>query len=456
MIIHPEAIKILQILNKRTNDAFVVGGCVRDMLLNQEPNDWDITTNVHPQLVMSIFSSEGYKTVPTGLKYGTVTVISPTTNEKFEITTFRCDGDYSDNRRPDTVKFSNELKDDLNRRDFTMNALAANKEGEITDLFGGLLDIENKILRCVGNPQLRFEEDALRLLRAIRFAITLQFTIQNDTARAMSNNLELLREISIERIQAEFNKILLHNKYKMCPDLPLKTLWQWGFMDYIIPELNDAFNCEQDNPFHIFNVGEHICKSVFEITPELHLRLAMLFHDIGKPATKTVDAQGVGHFYGHAEWSAKLAGDILRRMRYDNKTIDKVIALILNHDKEIGLNKKNVRKYMSSLGEDAFRDLLTVKEADILAQNPIFYGDRHMHYEMLKNIADEIIKDEECISKDDLAINGKDLINEFGLKQGKLIGEIIDYVLDAVVQNPYINTKTELFEIVKNKYIINA
>ncbi|MEW9093753.1 MAG: CCA tRNA nucleotidyltransferase [Clostridiaceae bacterium] len=422
-------------------EAYVVGGCVRDSLLDKTPNDWDITTNALPKEVIDIFRSLGYKVIETGLKHGTVTVVI--NDENFEITTYRIDGIYSDGRHPDNVNFTRSLKEDLARRDFTINAMAYNSKEGLIDYFGGLYDLKEKVIRCVGIPHNRFSEDALRIMRAYRFAGQLGFNIEEEALTAILELKENLKNISIERIREELNKIMIS-------DMSIFFgLYKHGILKVILPELEVCAGIKQDNPYHIYDVYDHSIYSAINIESKLHLKLTMLLHDIGKPECKTTDKQGIDHFYNHNEVSATKAEQILKRMKYDNKIIEKVVTLIKYHDREIS-GSKSIKKLLNLIGEESFKDLLKVKIADMQAQNLDFYKER---YDKLVNIEEKlnrIIETKECFTIKDLAINGKDLIN-IGIKQGKEIGDILNHLLDIVLENPEMNTKEKLIEIIKIK-----
>lgn len=432
---------ILDKLNDNNYEAYIVGGAVRNSLLKIPVKDWDITTNAKAEEVMKIFKSLNKQVIETGLKHGTVTVMSD--NIPIEVTTFRIDGEYSDGRHPDKVTFTSNLKEDLSRRDFTINALAYNNKDGLIDCFGGTQDLQNKIIRAVGNPSKRFNEDGLRMLRAVRFSAQLGFDIEEETRLAIENNHILIKKISKERVQEEINKILISDNSEY-----IFKLHEYGLLQDIIPELADCFQCPQDNPYHIYNVGEHIIKSLKHIDKVLHLKLAMLFHDIGKPLCKTSDENGVGHFYGHGELSKVMVVNILKELRYDNNTISKVSDLVFYHDGEIADTKKSVKKWLNKVGEDIFRDLLKVKEADIMAQNPIFYDKRHDKLQRVNLVLEDVINSKECFDKKTLALDGNDLI-QLGFKQGKAIGIIIDKLVELVLDNPELNSKEGLLGMVK-------
>ena len=427
--------------------SYMVGGCVRDVILNKIPHDWDITTSATPEQIKSVFQHT-LNVIDTGIKHGTVTLMMnyamDTSNVySVEVTTFRVDGKYSDNRRPDEIKFTDSLVKDLSRRDFTINAMAYNSDEGLVDPFFGLGDVNSKVIKCVGNPNERFQEDALRMLRAVRFSAQLGFEIDKYTAHAIHDNYSLISNVSVERISQEINKILWSNPLEMY------TVDYYKLLDNVMPELNICFWTNQDNPYHCYSVGKHLIHSAKAMENNLCLRLTMLLHDIAKPQCKTIDENGNGHFYGHAEESSKMATEIRRRMRYDNLTIMRVRDLIFYHDVEIQDNRKSVRRWLNKIGEETFRELLKVREADIKAQSQEYYQTRHDKLERIKIILEEVLKDNECFSKKDLAINGTDLI-KMGYPEGKQIGKIINKLVEMVLDNPELNNRDTLIEIIKS------
>lgn len=428
-------IEILNIFKKNGYKAFIVGGCVRDILVGKKPEDWDISTSAKPNEVKELFN----KTYDTGIKHGTVTLIFNA--QKYEVTTFRKEGKYINSRRPKNVYYTDDLHIDLARRDFTVNAIAVDIEGNILDIFNGVSDISDKIIRCVGNPDERFSEDALRLLRAIRFSCQLDFTIETSTFRALKKNSKLISNISFERIRDEFNLILLSNNIQK----GIYLLRESNILNYIMPELDKCFSTEQNHPYHLYNVGDHILKSVSNIDKSIVLRWAMLLHDVGKPLCKTTDKKGISHFYGHSEKSVTLANNILTRFKLDNKSKDKIITLIKYHDKKVFPTPKSVKKNLRLLGRGVFWDLVKVREADIKAQNPIYLKEREKLLNDVISIYNKIIKDNECFTIKDLNINGNDLIKA-GFKEGKNIGDILNRLLNLVIENPELNKKELLLE----------
>ena len=349
---------ILEKLQASGHEAYVVGGCVRDALLGREPHDWDITTSALPQEVKKVFT----RTVDTGLKHGTVTVMIG--REGFEVTTYRVDGVYEDGRHPKEVTFTPNLREDLQRRDFTINAMAYSPAGGLVDLFGGREDLENGIIRAVGDPMQRFSEDALRIMRAVRFSAQLGYEIEPGTFHAAQTLAPTLNRISSERIRDELEKTIMSDR----PDY-LRKAREAGITRQFLPEFDLCMETPQVNPHHCYTVGEHTLKGLTLIRRDKILRLTMLFHDIGKPASRTTDEKGIDHFYGHQEKSADMALDILKRLKYDNNTIRQVTTLVRYHDLAVRLTAPKVRKAVVKVGEDLFPLFLEVKQADLLAQS---------------------------------------------------------------------------------------
>ncbi|MBQ4275370.1 MAG: CCA tRNA nucleotidyltransferase [Lachnospiraceae bacterium] len=431
----PENVKnIIEELNKAGYEAYAVGGCVRDSILGRVPNDWDITTNAKPLDVKSIFR----RTVDTGLKHGTVTVLIG--KEPYEVTTYRIDGEYEDSRHPKEVSFTSDLKEDLLRRDFTINAMAYNDTDGLVDIFGGMEDIEAKVIRCVGEPKERFSEDALRLLRAIRFAAQLGYNIEEKTYEAIKELSPTLKNISAERIQAELNKILVSDNPSM-----LKTAFETGLTAQFIPELDLCFNTVQNNPHHCYNVGDHIIKAIESIEPEKTLRLTMLLHDIAKPQCKKTGEDGIDHFHGHQIKSSEMAVEILRRLKYDNDTIDKTKRFVKYHDERLEAGTKIMRRAMNRIGADAFPDIFKVWVADVSAQSDYQREEKFARIERNKSDYEEIIAKNECVTLKDLAVTGRDLINA-GMQAGPALGEVLDQMLKDVIEEPEHNNKEYLLK----------
>ena len=431
--------KAIDILESRGFEAFLVGGSVRDYLLGKEPVDMDICTNALPEQVREVFEWKGHRVIDTGLKYGTVTVLikedSKEENSPYssiEITTYRIDSDYTDNRRPDNVEFTGVLSEDLARRDFTVNAMAYGNQRGIVDPYGGQEDLEKGIIRCVGEPEQRFREDTLRILRALRFASVLDFSIDEATYKAMLSQKEALRHVSEERIASELMKLL-------CGKAVKSILTEYiDVLAVPLPELAPMKGFDQNNPHHIYDLLMHTAASVEAIPPIPHLRLAMLLHDVGKVKTYTEDAKGIGHFYGHQSVSVEIAKEILKRLKLDNNTVEKVIPLIKYHDSTIEANKKSVKKWLGKLTPEIFFDLLEVKRADSMAQSPHYAGRRKILPE-LRALAEEVLRDKECFSLKTLDINGGDLI-ALGFREGKEIGLILQRLLDGVIDGRLENT----------------
>ena len=434
----PEKVNtIIHTLQEHGFEAYAVGGCVRDSILGRVPDDWDITTSATPLETKALFS----RTFDTGIEHGTITVLID--KDAFEVTTYRVDGKYEDSRHPSEVTFTRSLSEDLLRRDFTINAMGYNDKEGLVDIFGGMQDLENKIIRCVGNANARFGEDALRILRAVRFAAQLGFEIEAETKQAIKALAPTLANISAERIQVELIKMLVSPN----PTL-MRTAYELGITKVILPEFDEMMVTSQETPHHKYNVGEHTLKAIEYIRADKVLRLAMLFHDIAKPLMKTVDENGVAHFKMHDIKGSELTKQILRRLKFDNDTMNKVVRLVQYHDYRMPAEPKNVRKAMNKIGEDLFPYYLEVREADTLAQS------EYLQEEKLQNIRDvrlcyeEILAKKECVSLRTLAITGTDLI-ENGMKPGKEIGTILNKLLELVIDHPEYNTKETLLEIYK-------
>ena len=434
---------ILDKLTENNHKAYIVGGCVRDILLNKTPKDWDITTSATPEEVTRIFK-EDYTVIPTGISHGTVTII--TDDDAYEITTFRIDGKYSDKRRPDNVEFTSSIEEDLSRRDFTINAMAYNPIEGLIDPFDGRQDIQDNIIRCVGNPIDRFDEDPLRMLRAIRFSGRLGFTISQETFDAIINKHTLIEKISSERINKELSEILI-NDFSKTHILMLLS----GLTQVILPELANCLGVKQVNPYHKYDVYEHSVYTLSHIPQTLYLKLTMLFHDLGKVSTKITDELGIDHFYGHAKVSAYMALRILKRLKYDNNTISKVFTLIKYHDAEIHPTIKSVKRWLNKLGEDVLRDLIKVKFSDMKAQSKFSYENKWHKLTAISILLNQVIAEQSCFSKKDLAINGNDLI-KLGIPQGKCIGKVIDILVELVIDNPDMNNKESLTEYALKLY----
>jgi len=432
---------IIEKLNLCGFEAFIVGGCVRDSLLGRVPYDWDITTNALPTEIKKIFE----KTYDTGIKHGTVSVAIG--NECIEVTTYRIDGEYSDFRRPDSVQFTSSLKEDLARRDFTINAIAYHPKEGLVDYFGGLKDLESCLIKAVGNANQRFQEDALRMLRAIRFSAQLGFIIEKATLDAIIRNSNLISNISNERIRDELNKILISPN-----PMYFDFLYQTKLLEHIIPEFTSCYHTQQNNPYHVYNVAEHTMHTVKYVKNSSILRWTMLLHDIGKPLKKTTDTNGIDHFYGHQQTSEELANGILNRLRFDKETIKKISKLIFYHDLDINDNEKAIRKVISKVGEDSFIELLEVQKADAMGQNRIYLDKRILKLDNIKKIYNDIINSNQCLNIRDMAINGNDLIL-IGMQPGIDLKNMLNYLFECILENPELNDKQKLIDLAKRRFL---
>ena len=412
------------------------GGAVRDSILNRPVHDWDICTSATPSEMLEIFKDK--KIIETGLQHGTVTVVVD--GEPYEITTYRIDGIYSDNRRPDTVTFTDKLVEDLRRRDFTINAMAYNDEEGLIDPFNGMEDIKYKKISCVGRAEDRFGEDALRILRAIRFAAQLEFAIMPGTDWEIHKQYKNLENISIERINSEFCKIASSDDF--CVELLLYK----DVFSLFIPELKDMFDFPQNNPWHIWNVFGHTIHAVeYCDSDDLVVRLAVFFHDFGKPHSYQDGKDGIRHFKGHGKVSADMTDSIMKRLRFDNETRNNVVELVYYHDATFEAGKKYVKRWLNKIGEKQFRRLLQVKKADNKAQNLELSSDRIKELSEIEALIDEVLQEDECFSLKDLAVNGKDLIG-VGYKAGKELGNTLNKLLQLVIDGDCPNEKEKLLQ----------
>jgi len=433
---------IINELYKNKFDAFIVGGCLRDLLLNLEPKDYDIATSAKPDNVMSLFN----KTIPTGIKHGTVTVVI--NNNNYEVTTFRTEGDYLDNRHPSSVDFVTDIREDLSRRDFTVNALAYNDKLGLIDYFNGINDLKNKIIRCVGHADKRFKEDALRMLRAIRFSCQLGFKIENKTFEAIINNANLIKNISKERIRDELCKILISSS----PSKGIDMLQKTGLLEFIIPELNLLVNYSPLSIKHNRDVFGHTLKVMDNLEGNnLTLMLAALLHDVGKLNTLTLEADGVYRFPKHNVEGSVMSKKILRDLKFDNYTVNSVSKLI-EHHLVLQVNymptRYEIKKYLLEVGEDIVYLLFELQKADIRAlDNPKPFLKK---VDYIKDTVKDILSNKEPLYIKDLVINGEDLIKEFNIPRGKLIGDILNHLLDEVLKNPDLNNKENLLSLSRN------
>ena len=423
----------INLLQSAGFEAYAVGGCVRDSLLGKTPNDWDITTSAKPEDMKSVFAD--FHCIDTGIKHGTVTVVID--GEPLEITTFRLDGEYEDNRHPKSVTFTSDLGADLGRRDFTVNAMAYSKKTGTVDLFGGQNDLKNKIIRCVGDPDRRFNEDALRILRALRFASALDFEIEEKTAQSLLKNCALLGNISEERIAKELLKLVCGKGAKRILTDFAPVLFE------ILPELQPMYKNSHDNPHHCYDIYEHTLIAVESIDPEPTLRFAMLLHDCGKPAVKKFDENGVAHFYGHQRISAEISAQILARLKVSNKFRDEILFLVSNHDRwELYENTEKMPRYLSKFGLDGVLNLLKVMRADVLAQSPE-YRYRLDQIADAEETAKNLAAQKPCLSLSELQINGRTLM-DIGIPQGRKLGAVLAQLLDEVIDGVTKNTQEAL------------
>lgn len=427
----PEFVKsVLWTLGSAGHQAWCVGGCVRDLRLGREPVDWDVTTSALPEETMAVF---GGRAIPTGLRHGTVTV--RTEGQPVEVTTFRKDGAYHDHRRPETVTFTDSLEEDLRRRDFTVNAMALDLRGTFRDPFGGLEDLERGLLRCVGEPDRRFGEDALRILRGLRFSACLGFTPEAETAASIRKNRELLRDIAPERVWVELSRLLTGQwaaeVLRAYPEV-VGVFW---------PELLPMVGFDQRTRHHCYDVWEHTLHALAAVEPDVVLRCTMLLHDVGKPETFTLDDRGHGHFKGHPARSAALAENMLRRLRVDNATRETVVRLVKWHDRNIPRTDQGLRRALRDLGETDLRRLLAVKRADNLAQA---HQDLLGEIDRAESILDRLLAEGACVSLRQLAVDGRDL-TALGLR-GPAVGQVLTALLDAVVDGETPNERTALLE----------
>ena len=443
---------IIKTIEEAGYEAYAVGGCVRDCLIGRQPADWDITTSALPQEVKKLFR----KTVDTGIKHGTVTVLLKENGNlsSYEVTTYRIDGEYEDGRHPKEVSFSKNLEEDLKRRDFTINAMAWHPQRGLVDLFGGAEDLEKKLIRCVGDPYERFSEDALRMMRAVRFAAQLGGSIHEDTVRAIRELSDNTEKVSAERIRVEAEKLLVSDNPAM-----FRLFYEYGLTAHFLPEFDECMKTAQETPHHCYSVGEHILHSLESInTVALSeesgdayerdlkvLRLAMLLHDIAKPLMKTIDEKGICHFKGHPKKSAEMADEILKRLKYDNDTIGRVKKLIEFHDDRTEADRRLMRRFVNRAGRDAFPLIFYVQEADVLAQSTYHREEKLARLYRIHAMWREIEDNGECVEMPQLAVKGADLIAA-GVSPGPAMGAVLAEMLKDVLEEPEHNTKEYLLE----------
>lgn len=433
--ISPGAGHILRALTTAGHEAYLVGGCVRDLLRGVEPHDWDICTSARPEETEACFY--GQRVLETGLRHGTVTVLEG--SESYEITTYRVEGPYSDCRRPDFVRFVPSLEADLARRDFTMNAMAMDLDGNLKDPFGGAEDIRNRVIRCVGDADQRFQEDGLRVMRALRFAAVLGYHIEEKTARAIRKNRHMLLCVAAERINVELCKLLVGVKageiLRQYPDI-LCQIW---------PQLGPLVLLEQNTPWHCWGGWEHTIHAVEAAPADLTLRLAMLLHDVGKPSCKSTDEREIDHFYGHAAAGAELANQMLQTLKFDNATRKQVVTLVRYHDIQIVAEDRVIHRWLNRLGPETFFQLLTVKRADGMGQDYGKVKDRLMELERLQGMAEEIVAQGQCLTLKDLEIRGGDVLAA-GAVPGPEVGRVLNHLLEQVLNGEIPNEREMLLK----------
>lgn len=433
MKINAAAEKIIRRLEEAGYESWLVGGCVRDLVMRKTPSDWDIASAAPPESVRKVF--EGIPVIPTGLKHGTVTVVMD--GQRIEVTTFRKDGDYSDGRRPESVQFVNDLQVDLSRRDFTINAIAYAPGRGIADPFNGKADIARKRLRTVGNPDRRLGEDGLRIMRALRFSAILDFEIDRMLSSALHRNKALLRRIAMERISAELMKMLPGKRiFEILTEFP-------DVFEVFMPEITPCVGFDQRNPHHALDVWGHIASAVEAAPTDGFLRLALLFHDLGKPDVFSVGDDGVGHFYRHEQWSERIARKRLNALKFDKKTIQGVCELIHWHDSVI--DKRHITRWLGRLGETRLRQLLEIKLSDALAHTETFREKRMVEIARIRRALDQAIADAHCVRLADLAIKGGDLMKA-GVPEGHMIGKILKALLQEVIDDRISNEREALME----------
>ncbi len=435
-IVLPKNVKtIIKILNTHNYEAFIVGGCVRDSAIGLTPHDWDICTNAKPEEIKKCF--ENFNTFDSGIKHGTISVVLD--GEVFEVTTYRIDGTYSDNRRPDSVSFTSDITQDLARRDLTINAMAYNEQSGLIDPYGGRNDLSDKIIKCVGNPDFRFNEDALRIIRALRFASVYNFDIDDETAKSIHKNADLLNNIAVERISVELNKLLsgygaeqILNNYR-------------DVIAVFIPEIMPMFDYNQHTKHHNRDLWHHTTYAVKSIDNTPLLRMSMLLHDIGKPKACKRDEDGTCHFKGHPKYSAEMAENILRRLKYSNDFIETCITIIKYHDVRFSGSKRQLRHVMSAIGDKNVELLLKIQRADIMAQSDYKHKEKLEKLNLACKTYKEILADKDCFTLKQLKINGNDIKN-LGVSEGIKIGKILKILLGLVIEDKIENEKSALIK----------
>ena len=438
----PEYVKtLMSILEDEGFSAYPVGGCVRDGLMGQTPADWDVCTAARPEQMQVVFSAAGYRLIETGIKHGTVTVL--TADGPVEVTTFRRDGNYRDNRHPDQVAFVPCLEEDLARRDFTVNAMALGPDGEVIDLYGGQADLARGLIRCVGDPDTRFGEDALRIMRALRFASKLDFAVEEATAQSVLKNRALLKNVTPERSFAELKGLLAG------PGAG-QVLRAFGPVIFqIIPELAAQEGFDQKSPNHIHDIWTHTTMAVDAIAPDPVLRLTMLLHDVGKPAMYFTDEAGVGHFYGHAKKGMEMADDILRRLRCDNATRKAVTCYIKFHDIEPPQTPKSMGRFLARLGEETVRRLIQCWRADSYDRGEAVRLRNYAIIDRSEQVMEEMLAKAACFSLRDMAVGGEDIL-ALGVEKGPAVGRVLQELFRLVTEGELPNDRAVLLARAKD------
>ena len=453
--IDKNAVKLIKLIQSNGNKAYLVGGCVRDMMMGVKPHDFDICTNAEPYSILVLLSKHNIRYTTIGITFGTV--VAHINSNEYEITTFRTDTQTSMKHRPDEVKFTTSIEDDLARRDFTINAMAYDPiEDNLIDLFGGKADIENKVIKAVREPNTRIQEDPLRILRALRFSIVLGFDIEDSTFDAMISNKELLDNLSKERITSELRKILTSGKeikqhFLKCSDIIVQ----------IIPEMKPCVGFNQNNRYHTHNVYEHILYVVdYCKTNDFEIKLAALLHDIGKPKAYVVGPDGYGHFYGHEGISAEIA--VLAMVKNLRLTADEelhIATLIKYHDMELMETTKSLKKAISKVGKELMEKWFILKQAD--RDDHIYPDNRHaQNLPRLNEIYHEVLKEKPCFKVTDIEISGNDIMDILCIKPGRQVGYILnklkDEVLSEELENDHEKLMARTLEISKTEEFINA
>lgn len=434
---------ILNTLNNKGFESYVVGGCVRDSLLGKKPKDWDICTNAKPKETMEVFKE--FNIIPTGLQHGTITVIL--NNEGYEITTYRVDGEYSDGRHPDNVSFTSNLVEDLARRDFTINAMAYSELEGFVDIYNGIADLKQGVIKCVGQAIERFEEDALRIMRAMRFASVLNFEVEEKTKLAMFELYLKLDKIAKERINVEFSKLLLGKGN-------IKVLKEYAtIISYIIPDIKPMIGFNQHNPHHIYDIWNHTLEVIKNVNNgDLNTLLAAFFHDIGKPKTFILDNENIGHFYGHADVSVSIGEKILKDLKYSNENTEEILMLIKYHDCTLSASKKFIRRMLNKMSKETFYKLLVLKRADSLGQSLEYRNIKLKGLSEVEKLLESFDFETECFSLKSLKLNGNDLL-AIGFEPGREMGIILNKLLNLVIEGELENSFEKLKEYVLEEYM---